>query len=126
VTNFLEGQLISQSAEAALVEVPGLGQIRANSLAGAVSGQAVTLAVRPERMELRTVSEASSHNQVHGIIVEVVFVGNDTQYFVQLANGSRIMVRQQNKLPLADTLPIVPAQAVVVDWSAASTNVLIQ
>jgi spermidine/putrescine transport system ATP-binding protein len=126
VTNFLEGRLVSQSGAVSLIEIEGLGQIHANAIAGAVSGQAVTLAVRPERMELRTVPVASSDNQVQGTIVEVVFVGNDTQYFVQLSNGIRIMVRQQNRMPLADTPPIVPSQEVTVHWSAASTNVLTQ
>jgi len=126
VTNFLEGRLVSQSGGTSIIEIEGLGQIHANAIEGAASGQAVTLAVRPERMELTSTAPFGSANQVRGTVVEVVFVGNDTQYFVQLANGSRIMVRQQNKAPLADMPPVSPSQEVIVYWSAASTNPLLK
>ena len=118
--------VVSQSGGVSLVEIEGVGQIQANATVGVANGQAVTLAVRPERMELGNNSASDSSNHIHGIVVEVVFVGNDTQYFVLLPNGSRIMVRQQNKTPLADTPAVIPSQEVTVHWSAASTNLLLK
>ena len=126
VTNFLEGRLVSLDVTRALVEVEGIGQIQANPTAGIAPGQSVTLAVRPERIELKPEPATSSDNQVRGTIVEVVFVGNDTQYFIQLSGGIRIMARQQNRISLADIPPIVPSQEVTVTWSVKSTNILIQ
>ena len=123
-TNFLEGSLLTIENGTATVEVAGVGTIRANPIDGAVPGQKVTLAIRPERMQFADSSPVTGDNQVQGTIAEVVFIGNDTQYFVSLMNGSRIMVRQQNRVSLADAPAMTPGQVVTVLWSASSTNVL--
>jgi len=63
-------------------------------------------------------------NRAAGVVTGIVFVGDDTQYFVQLANGERIMVREQNDAPPSEAARIQPGQAVTVEWSPASTTIL--
>lgn len=123
-TNFLEGRILSASDTLAVVEVEGLGQLRANCQPGITPNQQVTLAVRPERIGLTDSFSPGDENQFQGTIEEVIFVGNDTQYFVRLANGSRLMVREQNRVPLTSTPAIVPGQAVTLRWSPLSMNLL--
>jgi spermidine/putrescine transport system ATP-binding protein len=123
-SNFLEGRIISNTGGVTVVEVEGLGQLRANTVDRVVPGQSLTLVVRPERMWLNEKLGTDAHNQVHGTVEEAIFVGNDTQYFVRLTNGSRVMVRQQNQNPVSASRQIVPGQEVMVCWSVVSTNLL--
>lgn len=125
-TNFLEGRILSASDTLAVVEVEGLGQLRANCQAGITPNQQVTLAVRPERIGFADASTIGADNQLGGVVEEVIFVGNDTQYFVRLPDGSRLMVREQNRVPLTDTPAITSGQAVMMRWSPLSMNILQQ
>jgi spermidine/putrescine transport system ATP-binding protein len=126
VTNFLEGRLISLDGQLATIEVDGLGKIRAAAVDGLAATQPVTLAIRPERMWLVEFSDAPAENSLVGTVEEVIFVGNDTQYFVRLAQGSRFMLRRQNQMPVVDAPVIQSGQVVTVCWSAASTNILLK
>ncbi len=126
VTNFLEGRVLSSGDGRVAVDVAGVGHIRANPLNDVVPGAMVTLAVRPERIRLAEPPNPDVDNQASGIVDEVIFIGNDTQYFVRLGNQSRIMVREQNQTPLAESPRLTPGRTVTVAWSAASTNILLE
>jgi spermidine/putrescine transport system ATP-binding protein len=124
ITNFLEGHLVSLSDNLAVVEVEGVGRVSANREEGVAISQSVTLAVRPERMRLTEGTNPDYQNQVHGTVEEIIFVGNDTEYYVRLLNGSRVIVREQNHIPLASYRDITPGGKVTVCWSPQSTNML--
>jgi spermidine/putrescine transport system ATP-binding protein len=125
-TNFLEGRCTSASGGTATVEVDGVGNLRAPSVDGVVSGGQVTLAVRPERMRLAEKPARDADNIVKGTLDDVVFVGNDTQYFVSLPNGARLMVREQNQAPGQRGDASRPGDAVSVAWASSSTNLLLE
>jgi spermidine/putrescine transport system ATP-binding protein len=59
------------------------------------SGQAVTLAVRPEKLVIRPVGEQNGP-ALHGAICGVVYVGTDTRYTAQLESGELVTARVQN------------------------------
>jgi TOBE domain len=61
-----------------------------------------------------------------GIVEEVIFVGNDTQYLIRVGQGNCFMMRRQNQTPVADAPMIQANQTVIVCWSAASTNLLLK
>ncbi len=124
ITNFLEGRLVSLSDNLAVVEVEGVGRLSANREEGVAMSQKVTLAVRPERMRLTDGINPGEDNLAQGTVEEVIFVGNDTQYYVRLLNGSRLIVREQNQSPLASMRRITPGGNVTVSWSPVSTNLL--
>ena len=126
ITNFLQGRLVSIRNGLASVEVDGLGEIRATPTEGPGAGRTVTLAVRPERMRLTSSSGLGDDNHAQGSIEDIVFVGNDTQYFVRLNNGGQVMVREQNQTPLAAAPPIRVGQTIQVRWSPASTSLLLE
>jgi spermidine/putrescine transport system ATP-binding protein len=126
ITNFLEGRLVSLSDNLAVVEVEGLGRISANREEGVAITQRVILAIRPERMRLTDGTNPAEDNQAHGIVEEVIFVGNDTQYYLRLLNGDRLIVREQNQIPLAYMRQITPGTNVAANWSPFSTNMLLE
>jgi spermidine/putrescine transport system ATP-binding protein len=124
-TNFLEGRVVATGIERVTVDLNNLGTIYAVCTNGLSPGQPVTLAVRPERMRLLSTTSTGLENQAEGVVEELVFVGNDTQYLVRLSNGARAIVREQNQSPASLGQQFTPGQAVTVCWSTASTNILI-
>jgi ABC-type Fe3+/spermidine/putrescine transport system ATPase subunit len=90
--------------------------------------QAVTLAVRPERMRLeRAPAEAVpgselGWNTLAGVVRELVYTGSDTQYFVELGQSGTVMVRGPNDAPPE----IRPARGdrVWVRWEVGGTTIV--
>ncbi len=122
-TNFLHGVLRSVDQGVAKVEVEGVGTVLAEASAGMPNGSGVLLAIRPERMSFQ-VGEGLA-NRLAGTIHEVIFVGDDTLFYVRTANGLQVMVREQNRAaPESDTGRQI-GQAVSVEWSPLSTSVLL-
>ncbi len=57
--------------------------------------QAVTLAVRPEKLVIRPAGEQNGP-ALHGAICNVVYVGTDTRYTARLESGELVTARVQN------------------------------
>jgi ABC-type Fe3+/spermidine/putrescine transport system ATPase subunit len=87
-------------------------------------GQAVTLAVRPERMRLETRAVPEPDNTIEGWLEDIIFIGSDLLYIVRLKNQAKVTVRQPNQAPLHSAIPYQIGQAVLVSWSPDSTHVL--
>jgi spermidine/putrescine transport system ATP-binding protein len=95
-TNFLDAELLEIHGEQAMVKVGGQSPMKAVAKGNrAATGTKVTIAVRPEKVELRPVTDAAS-NCLAGHIDEQIFVGTDTRYVVRLADNSSIVARMQN------------------------------
>jgi len=122
-TNFLQGVLRSVDKELAMVEVDGVGSLLAGVSPSLATGQVVTLAIRPERMSMK--AHAGPANRLSGRVHEVIFVGDDTLYYVRTENGVQVMVREQNQAPAAGDPAYQPGQSVTVAWSPMSTSVLV-
>jgi putative spermidine/putrescine transport system ATP-binding protein len=83
-------------------------------------GAKACLIVRPERIRILGPSDAAA-NSLRGITREVLFVGSQYKYCVELANGARIWGKQ----PSSDGGPRpMPEQKLVVGWDAADCVVL--
>ena len=121
-SNFLDGILLSVEDGLASVEVEGLGRILAGASANLNPGRPVTLAVRPERMSLKT--QPPPVNRATGTLREIIFVGDDTLYYVRMDNALQVMVREQNLAPAIGDSAFQVGQAVTVEWSPMSTSVL--
>ena len=92
-TNFLQADLLGGSGNAARVRLASGAEIDARAATGmqAAGGQ-VTVAVRPEHATL----EATGDALMTGRIANVVYVGTDTHYHVDIGRGARFIVRRQN------------------------------
>ncbi|HCF3060203.1 ABC transporter ATP-binding protein [Pseudomonas aeruginosa] len=94
-TNFLDGQRLAATT-------PGSG--------------AVTLAIRPERTEL------AADGQLEGVLENIVYVGTDTVYHLNVAGQPGFRVRQQNRD--GARCPHSPGAKVRVRIPAAAIRVL--
>ncbi|WP_313466257.1 TOBE domain-containing protein, partial [Pseudomonas nitroreducens] len=81
-TNFLEGESSGDSVRLA----DGQTLPAATTLPGKV-----TLAIRPERTEL------AQDGQLEGVVENIVYVGTDTVYHLNVAGQGGFRVRQQNR-----------------------------
>jgi spermidine/putrescine transport system ATP-binding protein len=61
------------------------------------TGEKVLLTIRPEKIQLSSVSEQSGGHELKGSIEEIVYIGTDTRYIVTLPSGESIVARLQNK-----------------------------
>ena len=123
-TNFVKGRVVSTGSELATVEVEGLGIVCVPQQEGFITGQMVTLAIRPERLRLTPPPSQEQVNCIEGVLEETIFVGNDTQYIIRFHNAARLFVREQNHSP-AEAI-YQPGQPCQVYWLPASTNVLLE
>ena len=94
----------------AVVEVAGLGMVRVAEASG-VSGAAVHVAVRPERLVL----DGEGVNRAAGVVEDVAYHGDTVQVVVRLAGGGAVTVNR----PLGHGAGGVPerGQGVVVSWA---------
>jgi spermidine/putrescine transport system ATP-binding protein len=97
--NFLAATVAGQSADAVTLEL--LGKRIEVPCVDTVSppGSQVTLAIRPEALEFAGPGALSAPGYVslHGTIAEEIYIGTDRRYVVTLADGSRAVVRSQNR-----------------------------
>jgi spermidine/putrescine transport system ATP-binding protein len=129
VSNFLSGRIREAGLEA-VIELDGGGLVRAERPAGVSVGQAVSVAIRPERMRLeRAPAETSvgperGWNAVAGEVRELVYTGSDTQYFVELGASGTVIVRVPNDAPPEGPGPLQRGDRVRVRWEVGSTAIL--
>jgi spermidine/putrescine transport system ATP-binding protein len=114
--------------ETNLLEATRIGERRFRLASGAEieaaepgpAGNAVTLAVRPERANLAPPGGAG----LAGIVEQVVYEGTDTTYYVLLAGGLRFRLSEQNR---DGARPRVGAgDAIAVTLPAAAIRVLVE
>jgi putrescine transport system ATP-binding protein len=93
---FFDARVLSVSGEVAEVEVPEMGgRIRARAIAGLVPGQAVMLALRPEKLRLGT-DRPEGPNVLHGRVKDLAYFGKDSLYRVTLPSGRMIQANVAN------------------------------
>ena len=84
------------------VEVPALGQkLQARAVAGLNVGQAVTLALRPEKITLHR-SPVEGANVLAGEVKDLAYFGKDSLYRVALPTGALVSVHAVNAARASD------------------------
>ncbi len=136
-TNFIDGKVGALepfvAVEAGDVSLIGTADGRSLTI-----GQAVTLAIRPESIDLRpekkqsAVAERLANGggsvtpadvEVAGQVQEVIYIGTDTRYRLSLGEGVSVVVRVQNYSSASDRQYEV-GEEVFVHWSARNAQVL--
>jgi spermidine/putrescine transport system ATP-binding protein len=120
-TNFLVGRVESVQAGEASVVINGALTIHVQAPPEVTSGQEVAIAVRPEKISLH--AEPTDPRAVPGTVSEVVYIGTDTRYIVQLTEHTTISVRQQNVEP-ATAVRFANGQNIYLSWPAESARLL--
>ena len=102
---------------------------RVTSVGGMRPGQSVTVAVRPEKIQLRADGDLDAmrhaHNQVRGQVRTLAYFGGYTMYHVELPSGALLKVNVGNESRSRDGAP-VQGDAVLAYWRVGSQIVLTQ
>ncbi len=125
-TNFLNGKVKEQRGSLAEVALPGGLSVKAQSEGTLTPGQAVSVAIRPEKMRLLPAGAqpaSGEANQYAGRVESLVYIGTDTHYGVRLAGKQSVRVRQQNNAPGSRPL-VAEGEAATLHFPAEAARVL--
>jgi spermidine/putrescine ABC transporter ATP-binding subunit len=120
VSNFLPGRVVGVDGARLVVELPGPLRVRAAAGDAFAPGDAVEIAVRPEKIRL-AVEPGPADNRVPGRIESLVYLGAVTYYYLRLPGELRLVVLEQN---LARRPARAPGEAVDAVWDASSALAL--
>ncbi len=123
-TNFIDGNVVRSdryiTLESAGVQFTGHGE----SLA---TGAMATLAIRPEKIWLFGKNDAAGQGSnrvaLNGRVTNVIYIGTDNRYKIELATGDSIYVRVQN-LGSEQKTSFQVGDEVSVQWSPDNAKVL--
>jgi spermidine/putrescine transport system ATP-binding protein len=93
--NFFDARIAASDGAGVVVDLATGGRLRATEAGGAVAGDAVSVAIRPERIAL--VAGATADDGLTGTVETVVYRGTDTTYLVRTVGGILVDVRSQNR-----------------------------
>ncbi len=129
-TNFLEGAVAAQRNGTAEVVLPGAERLWAAADQPLPAGQAVTVAIRPEKISLamgdgRAAGAAAGAMSLPAQIIEVTFGGTDTHYTARLPGGPRLRVRVQNAQP-GSRPQAQPGDTVTLSFAPQAARVLVE
>ncbi len=122
--NLFEGTVIKQQEDLVYIDCSHTnGQIIVKHSQPLNSGMAVTVAIRPEKIQLNPLKHPAHHNQLKGIIRDIAYLGDVSIYHVELPSGMRVKFTQSNLQALAEQ-PLDWGQEVVLGWQNNSCNIL--
>ncbi len=126
-TNFLPCKIVkSPAAGMAEVNLGGEFNLQAACEVEVHVGQEVTLAIRPEKINLHSLQESLIDDAVlTGTIMEIVYLGTDTRYTVWIMDNISLEVRQQNVVDTDDMGHFQRGEEVKISWLSNSGRVLI-
>ena len=119
-TNFLDGHVAEKvSNEYSLLELDNFPPVLCFNDKQLNVGDSVHLSVRPEKMHISREQPVANprHNQVPGVVEDVVYKGDHTNFWVRV-EGHRIAVIQQHSRFLLDERPIRWKDQVWIWWHA--------
>jgi putrescine transport system ATP-binding protein len=95
-TNMFDGEVLGQNKHQLKVRVPQLGMdVLATTTAELATGQKISVAVRPEKIEIGR-SKSKSGNALQGIVKDLGYFGKDSLYRIELPGGTRVSVNNVN------------------------------
>lgn len=119
-SNFLRGQVADSTNGRCRVEIPGVATLICPEMTGAVTGQEVTVTVRPEKLIFGNGATAGA-NLVPGQIEQVIFAGEMRRYEVVLSNGEHLVLKRQNR---AGEQQFSRGDDVLVAWAYEDTRLV--
>jgi spermidine/putrescine transport system ATP-binding protein len=124
MSNFFVGEVVSQEQDRVLVQTTDSLKVWCLSGGASTPGTSVTVAVRPEKIEISIAPPTSAVNVWSGRVVAGTFLGEQTEYRVRIHDGRDVVIRRQN-LGLNGLNQQVTLGAVVyLSWAADVSLVL--
>jgi putrescine transport system ATP-binding protein len=123
--NLMDGTLDVDAADHCVIGSADCKHYVGHGITG-TEGMAVTVALRPEKIELSRAAPAEvAYNAAQGTIKEMSYFGSFTVYHLQLASGARIKVSQANTQRHRDD-ELTWGDTAWVHWSNSAHVVLTQ
>lgn len=121
--NMFEGTVDVAVSDTLRIKSPDAGMdLLVEPIEGLKANQAVSVAIRPERIAVTRHKPEGTANIVEGEVEEVAYLGNLSIYHVKLASGKTLKVTKSNLLH--DEEPIKWDEKVFLSWSNAAGIVL--
>jgi spermidine/putrescine transport system ATP-binding protein len=96
MSNFFVGEVVAQEKDRMLVQTTDSLKVWCSSAGASSPGTLVTVAVRPEKIEISAARPASAVNVWSGRVVAGTFLGEQTEYRVRTDEGRDVVIRRQN------------------------------
>jgi putrescine transport system ATP-binding protein len=96
---------------------------RLEGAAPRAAGEAVTLAVRPEKIRLDAAEPQAACNKVRGVVRAFSYFGDHTMYHLDLAGGARLKVSVENERRFGERA-FAEGDAVWASWQPSAQVVL--
>jgi putrescine transport system ATP-binding protein len=120
--NLFEGPLIVDEPDHVVVETPECRHWVGHGVSGTL-GMELTVAIRPEKVQIERTQPADEFNWAKGKIVDLAYLGSHTNYHLELASGRRIEASVPNSSRHDDEAPTW-GDEVWASWSRSSIVVL--
>ncbi|MEJ7695965.1 MAG: TOBE domain-containing protein [Candidatus Limnocylindrales bacterium] len=95
----------------------------------AATGDAVTVATRPERLQVHAADRAGAaqagSSEVTGRVRQGTYLGDTTEYRIETEQAGELIVRHQNAAGAGGALGAGPGDPVVVRWQEAANLILV-
>jgi spermidine/putrescine transport system ATP-binding protein len=96
MSNFFVGEVVAQEKDRVLVQTTDSLKVWCLSAGASSAGTPVTVAIRPEKIEISAVRPDSAVNVWSGRVVAGTFLGEQTEYRVRTDEGRDVVIRRQN------------------------------
>ena len=93
--NLMDGTLVEDQPDHVIIQCADCNHYVGHGITG-VTGMNVTVALRPEKIQLSSAPPEGEYNRVRGTIKELAYFGSFTVYRLQLASGATFKVSQSN------------------------------
>ena len=124
LTNFLEGEVVEQQDDRVLVRTKDALAVWCTSRVATDKGGAVTVAVRPEKIEIHPAPRPELMNCWRGQVLAGTFLGEQTEYRVRIDGGPEVVVRRQNLGLNGNNPGAAPGAFVYLAWTPDVSLVL--
>ncbi len=123
--NLFEGEMIVDEPDRAAVLNDSVGEIAITHGVSGTLGQELTIAVRPEKLEISKKKSAKMLNSAKGVVEDIAYLGSQSVYHVRLDSGKLVKAFRANRVREAED-DLTWEDRVVVGWDGSSGVVLSQ
>ena len=121
-SNFLDGEIIALENDIVTCKIGSDNTFEAENSGGHKVGDQVTLFLRPEKITLSEVSESDAENQHRGRVDNIVYLGNEAAFSVDMGDGISLVAQAR---PREDgNLPFAVGDKISVGYSTRALRVL--
>lgn len=123
--NLFEGEMIVDEADRAAIQNESIGEIAITHGVSGTMGQQLTIAVRPEKLEISKKKTSKMLNSAQGVVEDIAYLGSQSVYHVRLDSGKLVKAFRANRVREAED-DLTWDDRVTVGWDGNSGVVLAQ